>query len=95
MQKDIKYVNSSTKKNNSRFIVPRLQGGGGSVGIWGCITYHGPGLSLLYNGRMNQYNYIETLENTLIPTRDIFFSGDDQWVFQQLCIENKGGHIPY
>ena len=32
---------------------------------------------------MNQYNYIETLENALIPTRDIFFSGDDQWVFQQ------------
>jgi len=68
---------------HSRFIVPRLQGGGGSVGIWGCITYHGPGLSLLYDGRMNQYNYIETLENASIPTRNIFFSGDDQWVFQQ------------
>ena len=27
------------EKYNSRFIVPRLQGGGSSVGIWGCIIY--------------------------------------------------------
>ena len=31
------------KKYNSRFIVPRLQAGGGSVGIWGCVMYDGPG----------------------------------------------------
>ena len=36
------------EKFHSRFIVPRLQGGGGSVGIWGCITYDGPGLHMLW-----------------------------------------------
>jgi hypothetical protein len=28
------------EKYHSRFIVPRLKGGVGSVGIWGCITSH-------------------------------------------------------
>ena len=73
----------SNEKFHSRFIVPRLQGGGGSVGIWGCITYDGPGLHYLYDGRMNQHNYIETLENYLIPTRDIFFGEEPAWQFQQ------------
>ena len=49
------------EKYNSRFIVPRLQGGGSSVGIWGCIIYDGPGLHMLYNGQMDQYRYIDTL----------------------------------
>ena len=29
------------EKYQDRFIVLRLQGVGGSVGIWGCITYDG------------------------------------------------------
>ena len=68
---------------HSRFIVPRLQGGGGSVGIWGCIAYDGPGLYYLYDGRMDQHKYIETLENHLIPTRDIFLSNESEWQLQQ------------
>ena len=55
---------------HSCFIVPRLQGGGGSVGIWVCIAYDGPGLCYLYDGRMDQHKYIETLENHLIPTSE-------------------------
>jgi len=61
------------EKYHSRFIVPRLQGGGDSVGIWGCITYDGPGLHMFYDGRMDQHRYIDTLENYLMPTKDIFF----------------------
>ncbi len=49
----------------------------------GLVAYQGPGFSLLYDGRMNQYNYIETVENALIPTKDLFFSGDNEWIFQQ------------
>ena len=39
------------------------KGGGGSVGIWGCITYDGPGLYKMYDGRIDKHMYIETLEN--------------------------------
>ena len=60
------------EKYNSHFIVPRLQGGGGSVGVWGCITYDGPGLHMLYNGQMDQHSYIDSFENYLMPIKDIF-----------------------
>ena len=79
------------EKYNSRFIVPRLpggggcrlQGGGGSVGIWVCITYDGPGLHMLYNGKMDQHRYMDTFENYLMPTMDIFFGNEPEWMFQQ------------
>ena len=71
---------------HSRLIVPRLQGGGGLVGIWGCIAYNGPGLCYLYNGRMDQHKYIETLENHLIPTRDIFFSNESSGSFNKTTL---------
>ena len=63
------------EKYNSRFIVPRLQGGGGSVGIWACITY-GPGLHMLYNCQMDQHRYIDTIEIYLMPTKDIFLGNE-------------------
>jgi hypothetical protein len=71
------------EKYHSRFIVPRLQGGGGSVGILGCITYDGPGLHMLCDGRMDQHRYIDTLENYLMPTKDIFFGEEPDWMYQQ------------
>jgi hypothetical protein len=71
------------EKYFKRHIVPRVHSGGGSVGIWGCITYQGPGKCLLYDGRMNQHNYIETLTNGLLPTKRQYFENDQNWLFQQ------------
>ena len=69
------------EKYNNRFIVPKLQGGGGSVGIWGCIRYDAPGLHVLYNSQMDQHRYIHILENYLMPTKDIFFGNEPDWMF--------------
>ena len=79
------------EKYHSRMLAPRLQKGGGSTGIWGCITYDGPGLKVCYDGRINKYTYIDTLENYLIPTRDLFF-GDGEWIFQQ---DNAPAHTAH
>jgi transposase len=64
-------------------IQSRIQGGGGSVGIWGCISGHGSGVCQVYSGRMNQHNYKDVLENNLIPSIEVFYSPDDPWIFQQ------------
>ena len=37
-----------------KFITPRLRGGGGSGGIWGCFSYAGTGVNNIYTGRINQ-----------------------------------------
>ena len=33
------------EKYSSCYVIPRLQGGRGLCGIWGCISREGPGLS--------------------------------------------------
>jgi hypothetical protein len=66
-----------------RFLQPRLQGGGGSVGIWGCISHKGSGVCELFRGRINQHRYRETLENSLIPSRDLMYGPEQAWIFQQ------------
>ena len=49
-----------------QFITPRLQGGGGSAGIWGCFSYAGTSVKRIYTGRiclgasifMRQFNWL-------------------------------------
>jgi len=53
------------EKYEPRFCTPCVQGGGGSAGIWGCISHKGTGVSNIYTGRINQYTYKNTLENCL------------------------------
>ena len=46
-----------SEKFDTKFCVPRLQGGGVSVGIWGFISHKGIGYSNIYEARINQYAY--------------------------------------
>ena len=32
---------------------------------------------------MNQYRYRETLENSLLPSKDIMFESEQDWIYQQ------------
>ncbi|RMZ99219.1 hypothetical protein BpHYR1_010164, partial [Brachionus plicatilis] len=50
-------------KCHSKFCLPELQNAGGSVGIWGCINHKGAGCCSIYTGRINQFVYMDTLEN--------------------------------
>ncbi|RNA20818.1 transposable element Tc1 transposase [Brachionus plicatilis] len=71
------------EKYDTRFVIPTLQGGDGSVGKWGCIISKGTGCCLIYEGRTNQHAYKETLENELLVSVDIFYQRDDPWFFQK------------
>lgn len=71
------------EKNDPRFVVQRFQGGGGSVGIWGCITEHGTGVCHVYDGRLDQNRYIDILENCLLPSIDLYYSENAVVHFQQ------------
>lgn len=70
------------EKYVQRYCKPRVQGGGGSVGIWGCMSGSDTGVSNIYSGRLNAYLYEEILENGLVPSKDLLFSGDDDWIYQ-------------
>ncbi len=66
-----------------RFCQPRVQGGGGSIGIWGCMSSNGTGVAQVYKGRMNQFSYRDVLENALLPSAEILFEDTTPWKFQQ------------
>ena len=68
---------------SNRFVAPRLQGGGGSVGIWGCFSYEGTGICKIYDGRINADAYINTLENCLVPSAELLVDKDGWWQYQQ------------
>ncbi|GFV73058.1 transposable element Tcb1 transposase [Trichonephila clavipes] len=51
------------------------------VMIWGCMSSHGVGRLHIVSGTVKAMNYIEILQNKLLPTaRDLF--GNQSWVFQ-------------
>ena len=66
----------------------KTQGGGGSVGIWGCMTAQGTVVNMIYDGRLNQYRYKDILDECLKPSVDLFFAGqystqpNSDWYFQ-------------
>ena len=60
----------------------RIQKGGGSVGMWGCISGSGVGCHKIYERILNQYGYRDILENSHIPSCNIF-QADQNWLFQQ------------
>ena len=53
---------------NENGITPTVKFGGGSVMIWGCMTWFGPGLIIKVEGKMNADQYISILRRGLIPT---------------------------
>ena len=44
-----------SEKYDRRMCVPRLQGGGGSVGIWGCFSLNGTGVSSIQVASINMH----------------------------------------
>ena len=75
------YEDLKKKNDDSRFIKQRVQAGGGSIGIWGCMSMKGTGCRKVYSGRMEQNLYMDTLDNELIP--ELLVDSDKPWLFQQ------------
>ncbi|CAF1586888.1 unnamed protein product [Rotaria magnacalcarata] len=46
---------------------PRVQGGGGSINVWGIMTAKGVAPLVFYDGRMNGPTYISVIEPVSLP----------------------------
>ena len=67
----------------SRYVQPKTQGGGGSIGIWGCLGNGGVGRCILYTGRMNANFYKDVLLNELLPSATTLVEKDVLWEYVQ------------
>ncbi|SPO27489.1 related to transposase [Ustilago trichophora] len=69
----------------SNIIQPTLKFGGGSIMVWGCMTWAGVGNMTVIEGIMTSDVYIKILEDNLVPTMEALcvFSDIDNMIFQQ------------
>ncbi|CAF4587532.1 unnamed protein product, partial [Rotaria socialis] len=58
--------NSIGQENNEPFnFVPRVQGGGGTVSVWECMSGDARGPIMIYTDKMNGPAYIKTIQDAL------------------------------
>ena len=60
----------------------KLKHGGGSIMIWGCMTYYGPGFMCKINSTMDQHVYKQILQNYLLETLDWYHLDAEKVIFQ-------------
>ena len=63
-------------------IEPIVKYGGGGIMVWGCINSTGAGCVSKVEGKFNGEEYIDILENALIPTTHAL-AMPREWIFQQ------------
>ena len=92
-----RYTITSRINYSQQLFAQRVQGGGGSVGIWGCFNYQGAGICHIYRGRMNQLAYREVLENALLPSVDLLVDPGEAWILQQdgSSVHTAGSIVDY
>ncbi|CAM4941103.1 unnamed protein product [Rotaria socialis] len=72
-------------ENNEPFnFVPRVQGGGGTVSVWGCMSGGARGPLMIYTGRLNGPAYIKTIQDALpMFIENTFDTVNDNWIYMQ------------
>ncbi|KAG1366105.1 hypothetical protein G6F61_013316 [Rhizopus arrhizus] len=61
-----------------------VKGGQGSVMVWGCITYDGPGYACwIHDGTMKAVDYVNILETTLMDSLKYYGCNPEDIYFQQ------------
>ena len=61
---------------------PTVKHGGGSLMVWGCVSYYGVGKLCFIDGKMNGPGYVEILEKNLLRSIDQL-GMRNEYVFQQ------------
>ena len=57
--------------------------GGGNIMVWGCMEWNGVGQLAEVEGRMNADQYVDILENHLLPSMQEFEIPVEELIFQQ------------
>ncbi len=74
---------TSGQKYHREFLIPQIQGGGGKVMVWGCMTVDGVGPLVQLKGKVNSTAYLQVVRNTLIPAFAAFRQHRPHAVLQQ------------
>ena len=75
--------NQTGERLNNRLVEGTLKFGGGSVMMWGCITWQGVGFATKIDGRMDGDIYLQILKDELHQTLDYYGLHPSDVIFQQ------------
>ena len=64
-------------------IMPTVKHGGGSIMVWGCMTWDGPGFLAKIDSKLDSALYIRILQDELLDTVDWYNIDPEQYIFQQ------------
>ena len=68
---------------SDRLVQETVKFGGGSLMMWGCMTWEGVGMACKIDGRMDTNLYLQIMEDELQATLEYFDKTPDDIVFQQ------------
>jgi transposase len=75
------------KQQGEGLVEKEIQGtvkfGGGNVMVWGCMGWEGVGRLAEVEGRMDANQYVDILEDHLLPSMEDLAIGEEQMIFQQ------------
>jgi hypothetical protein len=60
-----------------------MQGGGGKMMIWGCITFFGPGDAGWIQGKVDSDSYLDVVRDYVRQSRDWWGMDQETFIFQQ------------
>lgn len=66
-----------------KLVMPTVKHGGGSIMVWGCMTWDGPGYLARIDSTLDSELYIRILEEDLLNTVDWYNIDPEQYIFQQ------------
>lgn len=72
-----------SEKYNSECVAPKVQKGGGSVMVWGCLSGKGKGELHFVEGTVNSDKYIGIMKNYMLPSKKKIFGRRKNWLYQQ------------
>jgi Transposase/DDE superfamily endonuclease len=68
---------------SDRLVSGTVKFGGGSVMVWGCMMWEGPGYTCKIDGRMDGDLYVRILEDELQKSLEYYGKNPDDIIFQQ------------
>jgi transposase len=77
------YKRPENKRLQAFQIKETLQGGGGRLLLWGCMTYHGVGDACWISGRMDSGVYLDVVKDYVVASRKWHAMDPATFLFQQ------------
>lgn len=77
------FKNPKDKSFRPHHIKKTMQGGGGKLVVWGCMTYYGVGDASWIHGTLDSDTYVNILQDYVFASRDHYGMNKKKFQFQQ------------